>query len=66
MSAKQYTQSVSYLFGADVADAVPAPLPPLARTSGLLAFRRGIDRRDVGSAPADPDRRDGDRGEGRG
>ena len=37
MSAKQYTQSVSYLFGADVADAVPAPLPPLARTSGLLA-----------------------------
>ncbi len=37
LSAKQYTQSVSYLFGADVADAVPAPLPPLARTSGLLA-----------------------------
>ena len=37
MSAKQYTQSVAYLFGADVADAVPAPLPPLTRTGGLLA-----------------------------
>jgi hypothetical protein len=37
MGPKQYTQTISYLFGTDIADAVPSPLPPLSRTSGLLA-----------------------------
>jgi hypothetical protein len=37
MTGKQYSETVSYLFGADVSDAVPAPLPPLARAGGLLA-----------------------------
>src|SRR5262245_6644210 len=37
MSPKQYTQTVAYLFGSDIADAVPSPLPPLTRNSGLLA-----------------------------
>ena len=37
MTGKQYSESIAYLFGADVSDAVPAPLPPLARTGGLLA-----------------------------
>ena len=37
MSGKQYTNTIAYIFGADVADAVPSPLPPLTRTAGLLA-----------------------------
>ncbi len=36
MSGKQYSLTLSYLFGADIADAVPSPLPPLTRTGGLL------------------------------
>jgi Protein of unknown function (DUF1592)/Protein of unknown function (DUF1588)/Protein of unknown function (DUF1585)/Protein of unknown function (DUF1595) len=34
---KQYSLTLSYLFGTDISDAVPAPLPPLTRTGGLLS-----------------------------
>ena len=37
MTGKQYSQTLAYLFGSDISDAVPPPLPPLTRTSGLLA-----------------------------
>jgi len=37
MTGKQYSATLAYIFGDDVSDAVPAPLPPLARTGGLLA-----------------------------
>lgn len=37
ISGKQYSTTVRYLFGSDISAAVPAPLPPLVRTGGLLA-----------------------------
>jgi len=37
MTGKQYSQTISHIFGADVSEAVPSPLPPLPRTGGLLA-----------------------------
>ncbi|MBS0416463.1 MAG: DUF1592 domain-containing protein [Proteobacteria bacterium] len=37
MSGSEYTETVANLFGQDIADAVPAPLPPMHRTGGLLA-----------------------------
>lgn len=37
MSGKQYSLTLSDLFGADISDAVPSPLPPLTRTGGLLS-----------------------------
>jgi hypothetical protein len=37
MTGKQYSQTIAYLFGSDISEAVPAPLPPLTRTDGLLA-----------------------------
>ncbi len=37
MSASQYSQTIADIFGADISAAVPAPLPPLPRTDGLLA-----------------------------
>jgi len=37
MSAKQYSLTIASIFGSDISDAVPAPLPQLARTDGLLA-----------------------------
>ena len=38
MSGKQYSNTIAYIFGDDVSAAVPAPLPPLSRTGGLLAL----------------------------
>jgi hypothetical protein len=38
MTDKQYSNTIGYIFGADVSNAVPSPLPPLTRTSGLLAL----------------------------
>src|SRR5690606_16878218 len=37
MTAEQYTNSLGTVFGEDIADSVPAPLPPTPRTDGLLA-----------------------------
>ncbi len=37
MTGKQYSLTVAHIFGADIADSVPAPLPPLPRVDGLLA-----------------------------
>jgi hypothetical protein len=37
MTGKQYSNTIAYIFGADISNAVPSPLPPLTRTSGLLA-----------------------------
>src|SRR5690606_25861215 len=37
MTGEQYTNTLAHVFGQDVADAVPAPLPPLSRTDGLLS-----------------------------
>jgi len=37
LSGEQYTNSIAQVFGRDVADSVAPPLPPLARTDGLLA-----------------------------
>jgi uncharacterized protein DUF1592/uncharacterized protein DUF1588/uncharacterized protein DUF1595/uncharacterized protein DUF1585 len=36
MSAQQYAATLSFVFGADVGDSAPSPLPPLTRTGGLL------------------------------
>lgn len=36
MTGKQYSQTLAYIFGPDVSGSVMAPLPPLARTDGLL------------------------------
>ena len=36
MTGKQYSQTLAYIFGPDVSASVTAPLPPLARTDGLL------------------------------
>lgn len=37
MTGEQYSNTVAQIFGADISDSVPAPLPPLTRTDGLLA-----------------------------
>ena len=37
MTAEQYSNTIGYVFGEDVAEAVIPPLPPLTRTDGLLA-----------------------------
>lgn len=37
MSATQYSLTIGHIFGSDVSDSVPAPIPPLPRTEGLLA-----------------------------
>ena len=37
MTAQQYTNSLATVFGEDIADSVPAPLPPTPRTDGLLS-----------------------------
>jgi hypothetical protein len=37
MSSTQYSQTIANIFGADISAAVPSPLPPFARTDGLLA-----------------------------
>lgn len=37
MTNSQYSNTISALFGTDIAKSVPAPLPPLTRTEGLLA-----------------------------
>jgi len=37
MTGQQYSNTVAQIFGADISDSVPAPLPPLTRTEGLLA-----------------------------
>jgi hypothetical protein len=36
MSGQQYTNTLSVVFGPDIGDSTPAPLPPLIRTDGLL------------------------------
>jgi hypothetical protein len=36
MSGEQYSTTLAFVFGADVSDAAPSPLPPLTRTDGLL------------------------------
>jgi hypothetical protein len=36
MTGEQYSQTLSYIFGSDVSNSVPAPLPMLNRTDGLL------------------------------
>jgi len=36
MTGGQYSQTLAYVFGSDVSDSVPAPLPLLNRTDGLL------------------------------
>jgi hypothetical protein len=38
MTGKQYSTTLAYLFGSDISDAVPAPMPQLTRTDGLLAM----------------------------
>src|SRR5690349_13424959 len=38
MTSKQYSTTLAYLFGSDISDAVPAPMPQLTRTDGLLAM----------------------------
>lgn len=37
MSAAQYANTIAHVFGQDVSDSVLPPLPPFARTDGLLA-----------------------------
>ena len=37
MTGKQYSLTLAYLFGRDISESVAPPLPPLARTDGLLA-----------------------------
>jgi len=37
LTAEQYTNTIAQVFGEDIADSVLPPLPPLARTDGLLA-----------------------------
>ncbi len=37
LTAEQYSNTIGHVFGADVAESVIPPLPPLARTDGLLA-----------------------------
>ena len=37
MSGQQYSNTIAHIFGADISNSVPAPLPPFARTDGLLA-----------------------------
>ena len=37
MTGEQYTNTIAQIFGADISNAVPPPLPPLARTDGLLS-----------------------------
>jgi len=37
LTGAQYVNTISYIFGRDVGASVTAPLPPLARTNGLLA-----------------------------
>jgi len=37
MTGQQYSNTIAQIFGADISDSVAPPLPPLARTDGLLA-----------------------------
>ena len=37
MTAEQYSNTMSDIFGADISESVAPPLPPLARTDGLLS-----------------------------
>ncbi|MEM6709680.1 MAG: DUF1592 domain-containing protein [Pseudomonadota bacterium] len=37
LTAEQYTNTIADVFGADIAESVIPPVPPLARTDGLLA-----------------------------
>jgi hypothetical protein len=37
LTAEQYSNTIGHIFGADISGSVMAPLPPLARTDGLLA-----------------------------
>lgn len=37
LTGAQYTNTLAYVFGQDIADSITPPLPPLARTEGLLA-----------------------------
>jgi hypothetical protein len=37
LTGQQYSNTIAQIFGADISDSVMAPLPPLARTEGLLA-----------------------------
>lgn len=37
LTADQYTNSIAQLFGEDIAESILPPIPPMARTDGLLA-----------------------------
>lgn len=37
MTGQQYSNTIAQIFGADISNSVAPPLPPLARTDGLLA-----------------------------
>ena len=37
LTADQYTNSIAQVFGEDIADSILPPIPPMARTDGLLA-----------------------------
>lgn len=37
MTGAQYTNTLAYVFGEDIAQSIAPPLPPLARTQGLLS-----------------------------
>ncbi len=37
LTGEQYSNTIGHIFGADISGSVMAPLPPLARTDGLLA-----------------------------
>ncbi|MGI9263234.1 MAG: DUF1592 domain-containing protein, partial [Woeseiaceae bacterium] len=37
MTGEQYSNTLAHIFGADIADSVAPPLPPLTRTDGLLS-----------------------------
>jgi hypothetical protein len=37
MTGQQYSNTIGQIFGTDISDSVAPPLPPLARTDGLLA-----------------------------
>ncbi|MGI9205150.1 MAG: DUF1592 domain-containing protein [Woeseiaceae bacterium] len=37
MTGEQYSNTLAHVFGTDIADSVAPPLPPLARTDGLLS-----------------------------
>lgn len=37
MTGQQYSNTIAQIFGRDIGDSVAPPLPPLARTDGLLA-----------------------------